>query len=878
MNADLNPHPTRGIRKSRHGWQALRRAGVLIGMMALAAGLPVGHTTRATAQTAPRQIARFGAQAYRLPNFIAAITYIPDLDGFAVLCNNDQKLRFCAAKTGDVRDLCQLSAPAYSISQRMSRMSFWSVAHKLLLIQRTGGIDAIDVERQKIVWSKSLSLLPNQSLIIFAPGGQQWAYVEKPDKPVKFFSCQTGEELSAWSITPEVLLTGAFSPDGRYFTLTTRNSQGLRTWDTQEKKQLPPILESKNNFYQVAYHPTKPWLAVTHNNQSAVIYDLETKAELQTAQPGMAIRHLMFSEDGRYLILTAYNSTLTLWDVEQKKDAGKLINHIYTPSFCLPELVPEGKLFLGTGCVIQGWTLADLKPVGEHLTGHLLPITHLSISPDGNYMASMSGDGYFCVWRAATGECLYRTRGDGGSSTVVFSANSERLYWRKKLQILEEIALDQFAAAAPVGNNVDQLAKPGRELQAPAQIGSFGLAADGQRLLAVIQAAAPVQYLMWDLNSPQVTPEKVWALGEQPGEVNVLGLSQNLRLGSQLCKAGNAEATGLRFRLDIKDLETGQFLWSGQRGDNTPAELHNVNSMGGFFADQDRLLLDVRLEGLNVREIHNGGKTAYVIPWTNMAQAGRLLGLTPDHTELVWPDAQGRLHVHDLLHHRELAVVSLDQQPPIKITACRAQGLNVVCAYADGTAANWQIPDNALAEIAPPPPQLPEERESWWRDLGGADSTKAFLALNRLAAYPDTTVPLVAAKLEFGELDQTLPNRVDQLVQQLDAPEFVIRERATREIESLGEPAEVYIEAALKEAKSLEVKARLEILLREARKSATLLNPAEMQTYRAIWLLERINTLEAREQLKRIASDSATPKLRELAKKSLNVLGIADPK
>ncbi len=102
--------------------------------------------------------------------------------------------------------------------------------------------------------------------------------------------------------------------------------------------------------------------------------------------------------------------------------------------------------------------------------------------------------------------------------------------------------------------------------------------------------------------------------------------------------------------------------------------------------------------------------------------------------------------------------------------------------------------------------------EEMWADLASDDASKSARAVLGLAARPKESVPFLRERLRPVKAD---PKRVAGLLAQLDSDEFGKRQSATRELEYLGKYAKSLLEKALKDSPSVEVKQRVQRLLKQ---------------------------------------------------------------
>src|SRR5262249_56085983 len=104
-------------------------------------------------------------------------------------------------------------------------------------------------------------------------------------------------------------------------------------------------------------------------------------------------------------------------------------------------------------------------------------------------------------------------------------------------------------------------------------------------------------------------------------------------------------------------------------------------------------------------------------------------------------------------------------------------------------------------------------------------------------------VPVFANKVKPVETPDAA--RIARLLADLDSEEFARRQQAERELSQLDELVEPELRKAAAESTSPEVRRRAEALL--SRLDASPPPPATIQTLRAIEVLERLGTKEARE-------------------------------
>jgi hypothetical protein len=111
---------------------------------------------------------------------------------------------------------------------------------------------------------------------------------------------------------------------------------------------------------------------------------------------------------------------------------------------------------------------------------------------------------------------------------------------------------------------------------------------------------------------------------------------------------------------------------------------------------------------------------------------------------------------------------------------------------------------------------------------------------------------------------------VKKWIADLDNDNFETREKASAELGRLRELARPALENALK-SKSAETRRRVEDLLSQLRPDATM-SPEDVRRYRALEVLEKVNTPEARQLLQALARGAEGARLTHEAKTILERL------
>jgi hypothetical protein len=167
-------------------------------------------------------------------------------------------------------------------------------------------------------------------------------------------------------------------------------------------------------------------------------------------------------------------------------------------------------------------------------------------------------------------------------------------------------------------------------------------------------------------------------------------------------------------------------------------------------------------------------------------------------------------------------------------------------------------------------PGTPADKEvaRLWDDLGSADEVKVYLAGWNLALAPGDSVPWLRQRLQPVPVADSV--QVARLVRELGHDRFPVRQKALRQLRTMGEGALVDLKLALAKKPSLEVRRRIEQLVEEL--SSEEPSPDLRRQLRAITALERAETPEARQLLKVLAGGAPGARLTRAAQAALQRL------
>jgi WD40 repeat protein len=156
-----------------------------------------------------------------------------------------------------------------------------------------------------------------------------------------------------------------------------------------------------------------------------------------------------------------------------------------------------------------------------------------------------------------------------------------------------------------------------------------------------------------------------------------------------------------------------------------------------------------------------------------------------------------------------------------------------------------------------------------WDDLASAEGGRAHKAVWTLALHPGDAEKLLKGKVKQGTA--VGDKEIARFVKDLDADDFDVRERAVKALAALGDRAVPALEKVLEGNPSVELRKRITDLLDRYRRGEV--DPDRARAARALEVLERLGTAEAKALLEEVAKGPAEAWETQDAKRALDRLG-----
>jgi WD40 repeat protein len=520
---------------------------------------------------------------------------------------------------------------------------------------------------------------------------------------------------------------------------------------------------------------------------------------------------------------------------------------------------------LQTGKEIQTWQ------------GHRDRIESVSFAPGGKQVLTASADSGLYLWDAGTSvrlrdfvlKAVVAKNFRGGEQMNLFQVRGgftpdgkrvAGLRWGEKLHLWD----------AASGKQIGQLgAAKGHT--------AFAFSADGKTLVLL----GPEGMELWD---PAAGKQRRSFSNPQPATPQLAGteqaafstaISPDGRLVVSAAFRVEINDGGLKTQVDYLELASGrkrmQFETRTDIVNAGGVDFSSVMSaldsfIAAFvFAPDGHTVAAAGFSSIKLRSLRSGQE---IRSFGGKQIAGATAVFSPDGAMLIAGKQDGALRIWDVATGTVLTDFPAHQSA-VTTLAFSPDGRLLASGARDASVLVWDWDHVRRQATAPVPRPAPLALKQLWADLAADDAVKAFHAINALAGTPVETVAFLKGQLR--PVAQVDPRHLKDLLANLDHKQFAVRKKAELALEKLGDLAAQAIKGQLARAPSLEMTRRLEGLTKKL--DAQVASADVLQMLRAIEVLERIGSPEARHVLNQLAQGAAGHRVTEEARESLRRLG-----
>ena len=647
------------------------------------------------------------------------------------------------------------------------------------------------------------------------------------DSFLEFWDLSAGKSVRKIETDLPMTLT-AFSPDGKWLAASSGQSI-LRIYEVESGKEKHNIRLRRSSVSRLVFAPDSASLYLADHDGTITRFDTlrgERLAESRTPLPTGSVSQISFGADGKARALAVYADALHFWDVA----TGKMHSPTGVPAGMIDDLTfsPGGELFVASEEGHAAWwnprtaiKLRDLKLEsvdfgrrdiffdGLVFDGRFGNIRRgggggmVTMSSDGNFVSNGDG-GAFGIYDARTGKLLYDDDNrNGNGGTGGFSF----LNGGASAASLQQKRVRIWRTRS--GRDLAHFDVPFREQEVSTRMEA---SPNGKYFVfaAINEGGQGGRVLLWDVDNKKLARE--WPTQDRQDAMRFSPDNQWLAIASS------------RDQIRLTRLNKA-------RGDHTLAvDNRNEEVTQLVFSPDGRVLA-----------------CAMIFPSRN--------------------NNASKLFLYELASKKVRLELVGHMAGIIDRLAFSHDGALLASGASDTTVLVWRAGLRAFADKRADKDATAEDLQERYKQLGGADAKAAFQQMILLVQTPEQAVKLFEDKIAPAQKPQSGEKTVPAWIQDLSSSQFAIRNKANAALVKIGGTVEPNLREALKSAKDVETRRRIEALLDHF--AAYEWTQDEVRQARAVEVLEAIGSPQARAALSRWSSGDPGAILTQQAREAI---------
>jgi RNA polymerase sigma factor (sigma-70 family) len=828
-------------------------------------------------------MARLGTVRFRHGDLINSLAFTPD--GKQLLSQSDNVVRLWDAATG--RELGHVTVEPYGW---VGELLVTRDGKFVFTMERGGQGNSIRFRNRsdlKVVREFNVGSLETPQL---SPDGKLLAGLEqnKSISTVEIWDMATGKRLRSWKAHDGWIWSYEFSADGKTL-VTGGKDKVIRFWDVATGRLEREITGHPKDVHKLAlsadgtmlatlstslewYYPWDNFVRIWDVASGKETRRLTMPLQKRFGDQSLGFNTLAFDPVGQTLVTAGQDDMLRFWNPSTGTELRSISlgsrTYVGMRATAALAFAPDGKtLAVGTNAIrlLDTASGRDVSTFGGHRAGVFATAT-----TDGTTAFTAGREGNVVIWDLATGK--ERARLDGRDQTITAIATLGS--GRRLLTCGLDTALFMVTCLWDMTTN-QELRRIDTPSWDPRADLSLALSPD-ERTLAVPGKDNSVALIdletgkEWAKVIDFETSKQRVKVGPHDEPASGAAFHPDGNTLMVWCRNHTAHVWDLKTARKVRQFEFADLPPSGNeithmftplppsgKGGRSGYSYAAALSPGGRYIAYGSLW--------NYLAIHEvlTGKTVRLIDKLEPDGVGTL-AFSPDGRMLAWSGwQQPRIHLLELATGKERHHFDGHKARVTSLTFS-SDGRTLISGSEDTTAIVWDLTDKLSQK------KSPLDLDTAWHELAGTDAARAYQAMRRLAALPTETIPYLRNQVQpFPVLNE---KRLAGLIADLDSNRFAVREKATKDLEHLGEAAVGACRMALQAQPSAEVRRRLEGILEKEAKSASAPSPERLRALRAIEVLEHIGTPLAQDVLNSLAHGAPEARPTQEAKASLERL------